>query len=97
LAKVDLPPFIDDFHKKMDLVLDKEAFIFILTHSPCFSSNDPLSMVYELLQDCFVPNNSASGFDFFFEICKHIVHGHVPPSVSCLLVASLLLALEKRA
>ncbi len=33
---------------------------------------------------------------FFFEICGHIVYGHVPPSVSHLLVALQLLALEKQ-
>jgi hypothetical protein len=54
-------------------------------------------MVYELLRDYFVPDDSASGFDLFFEICKHIVHGHVPPSISRLLVASRVLALEKQA
>jgi hypothetical protein len=54
-------------------------------------------MVYEFLWDCFVPNDFASAFDFFFEICRHIAHGHVPPSISHLLVASQLLALEKQA
>jgi hypothetical protein len=54
-------------------------------------------MVYELLRDCFVPDDLASGFDHFFEICEHIAHGHGPPSVSCLLVASQLLILDKQA
>jgi hypothetical protein len=54
-------------------------------------------MVYELLQDCFVLDDFVNGFDFFFlEICRHIVHGHVLPSVSRLLVASWLLILEKQ-
>jgi hypothetical protein len=71
-----------------EFFLNREAFIFALTHLPCLSSNDFSGMVYELLRDCFVLDDSASGFDFFFEICGHIVHGHVPPSISCLLVAS---------
>jgi hypothetical protein len=29
LPKVDLPPFVNDFHPKMDLVLDKETFIYV--------------------------------------------------------------------
>jgi hypothetical protein len=45
-------------------------------------------MVYELLRDCFVLDDFVSGFDLFFEICKHIAHGHVHPSISHLLVAS---------
>jgi hypothetical protein len=32
-----------------------------------------------------------------FEICRHIACDHVPPLVSCLFVASRLLALEKQA
>jgi hypothetical protein len=66
LAKVDLPPFVDDFHPNTNLVLDREAFIYALTCSPHLSSNGPLGMVYELLQDCFVPDDFTSGFVFFF-------------------------------
>jgi hypothetical protein len=53
-------------------------------------------MVYELLWDCFVHDDFASGFDLFLEICEHITCGHVLPSVSHLLVALQLLALEKQ-
>jgi len=97
LVEVDLPCFVNNFHPKMDLALDKKAFIFALTHSPCLSSNGFSGMVYELLWDSFVHEDFVSGFDYFFEICKHIVHGHVPPSVSCLFVALQLLVLEKQA
>jgi hypothetical protein len=34
LIEVDFPPFVDDFIPKM-FVLDREAFIFALTRSPC--------------------------------------------------------------
>jgi hypothetical protein len=44
-------------------------------------------MVYELLQDYFVPDDSTNGFDLFFKVCGHIAHGHVPPSISCLFFA----------
>jgi hypothetical protein len=53
-------------------------------------------MIYEFLWDCFVLDNSACGFDFFFEICEHITCGHILPLVSCLLVALRLLDLEKQ-
>ncbi len=49
LVEVDLPPFVDDFNPKMDLVLDGKAFIFASLHSSHLSSNNPLNMVYELL------------------------------------------------
>ncbi len=73
----------------MDLVLDREAYNFVLMCSPCLSSNGPLSMVYELLQDCFILDDYTScGFDLFFEICGRIACGHVPPTISHLLVTS---------
>jgi hypothetical protein len=64
-VEVDLPPFVDNFHPKIDLVLDIEAFIFALTRSPHLSFNGPSNMVYEFLRDYFVLNNCATGFDFF--------------------------------
>jgi hypothetical protein len=73
LVEVDLPPFVDDFNPKMDLVLDIEAFVFALMHSPRLSSDNPLNMVYEPLQYCFVLDDFASGFDFCFEISMQFV------------------------
>jgi hypothetical protein len=66
LAEIDLPPFVNNCHPKMDLVLDRKAFISALTHSQCFSFDGLSNMVYELLWDCFVLDDYASGFDFFF-------------------------------
>jgi hypothetical protein len=66
LIAVDLFPFVDDFHLKTNLVLDREAFISMLPCSPRLSFDSPLGMVYELLRDCFVPNNFDSGFDYYF-------------------------------
>jgi hypothetical protein len=66
LTEVDLPPFVDDFHPNIDIVLDIKAFISALTHSPHLSSGSPSSMVYELLLDCFVPHDFASGYDYYF-------------------------------
>jgi hypothetical protein len=88
LVEVDLPPFVNDLNPKMDLVLDREAFIYVVMYSPRLSSNGPLNMVYELFQYCFVPNDFASGFNLFFEICGHITHGHVLPSISRLFVVT---------
>jgi hypothetical protein len=67
LAEVDLSFFVNDFHPEMDLVLDREAFIYILTCFPCLSSNSPSNMVYKLLQSCFVPDDFTSGFDIFLK------------------------------
>jgi hypothetical protein len=35
LAKVNLPPFVNDFHSKMDLVLDKEAILQVWCMNFC--------------------------------------------------------------
>ncbi len=93
LVKVDLPLFVDDFHLETNFILDREAFISILTHSPSFSFNGFSGTVYELLWDYFVLDDSVNGFDFFFEICGH----KALPLVSRLLVASWLLSLEEQA
>jgi hypothetical protein len=74
----------------MKVILNWVTFISTLACSPHLSS-----MVYEFLQDCFVPDDSMNGFDLFFEVCGHIVWGHIPPLISCLFFASRLLVLEK--
>jgi hypothetical protein len=72
LVEVDLPPFVDDFHHETKVILDWEAFMSTLVHSPHLSSNGPSCMVYELLQDYFFPNDSTSSFNLFFKVCGHI-------------------------
>jgi hypothetical protein len=49
LAEVDLPPFVEDFHPKMDFFLDRETFIYVLTRSPHLSSGSLSNIVYEFL------------------------------------------------
>ncbi len=87
---------MNNFHPKTNLVLDKEAFIYVLTHSLCFSFGSSLGTVYELLWNYFVPNDFASNFDLFLKICRHIAHGHVLPSISHMFVTSQLLVLDKQ-
>jgi hypothetical protein len=45
--------------------LDRKTFIYALTSSPHLSFNDPSGLAYELLWDCFVPDDSINGFDYF--------------------------------
>jgi hypothetical protein len=49
LADVDLLFFVNDFHIKTKVILNQEVLFPALAHSPHFSFNNPLSMVYELL------------------------------------------------
>jgi hypothetical protein len=60
-----------------------------LIHLPRFSFGGPLAMMYKLLRDYFVLNDSMNSFDFFFEVCGYIVQNHVPPLVSHLLLCIL--------
>ncbi len=62
----------------------------------CFSSDNFSNIMYEFLQDFFVPNDFMNDFNLFFEVCERIAHGHVPSSVSCLFLASLILTLQKQ-
>jgi hypothetical protein len=85
LIEVDVPPFVDVFHPKTKVILEWETFVSAWDCSSHLSSGGPLGMVYELLRDYFVLDDYASVFDLFFKVCGHIVRGHVPPSISCLL------------
>jgi hypothetical protein len=96
LVEVDLAPLVDDFHPKTQIILDQQTFISTLVCSPPFSFVGPLGMVYELLQNYFVPNDFTSGFDLFFEVCGHIVQGHVPLLVLRLLSTFQFLMLKKK-
>jgi len=96
LVEVDLPLFVDDFHLEMKVILNQETFISTLVCSPRLSSNGSSGMVYELLRDCFVLEDYANGFKFFFKVCGHIVQGHVPPLVPHLFFAFQFLTLEKQ-
>jgi hypothetical protein len=71
-AKVDLLPFVNDFHLEMEVTLDRKTFIFTLACSPRFSFGGPSDMVYELVRNYFVLDDYANGFDLFFKVCGHV-------------------------
>ncbi len=82
LLRLISPPFVDDFRLETEVALNWEAFVSTLACSPHLFSDGPLGMVYQLLQNSFVPDDFMNGFDLFFEVCRHIARSHVPPSVS---------------
>jgi hypothetical protein len=61
LVEVDLLPFVDDFHFETKVFLDRKTFIFALA----LSFGAPLGMVYEILQDCFLPYDYVSDLTSF--------------------------------
>jgi hypothetical protein len=71
-VKVDLLPFVNDFHLEMEVTLDRKTFISTLACSPHLSSDGPSYMVYQLLQDYFVIHHYANGFNLFFKVFGHI-------------------------
>jgi hypothetical protein len=83
------------FHPKTNLVLDREANIYVLMCSPCLSS---ISLWVWCMRFCGIfLSLMILLMALIFEICRHIACDHLPPLVSCLFVASQLLALEKQA
>ncbi|KAL2610235.1 hypothetical protein R1flu_028808 [Riccia fluitans] len=52
-------------------------------------------MVFELLRDCFTPEDPACDFDLLFDLYTHIAQGRLFAPTAYLLGASCLLALEK--
>ncbi len=77
--KVDLPPYVDNFHLETKVILDWEEFVFVLVHSPCLSFGGLLNMVHELLWNHLVPDDSTNGLDLFlryvgtlFEVMFHL-------------------------
>jgi hypothetical protein len=86
---------MDDFHVETKVILDQKAFFCFGSFTMSFFDG-LLGMVYELLQYCFAPDDFMSGFNLFFEVCGHIVQGHVPPSISRSFSTFQLLVLEKQ-
>jgi len=80
----------------MNFILDRKAFIYVLTHFLHLSFDSSSDMVMSFYGIALSLTTLLMTLIYFFEICGHIVHGHVPPSGSCFLVASRLLALEKQ-
>ncbi len=77
-AKVNLFLFLEDFHFWTNVIFNWEAFVSTLVCSSHFSFIDPLGIVYELLQNCFLSNNFVNGLIFFsryvgtlFEVMFH--------------------------
>ncbi len=62
---------------------------------PHLSENGPCRMVFEHLQDCFHPKDLTSGYPQLFQLCSHIVKGHIPRQIACVLSATRLLAMTK--
>jgi hypothetical protein len=49
LIEVDISPFVNDFHPKIEVILNQEAFVSTLALSPHLFSSGPSSMVYGFL------------------------------------------------
>jgi hypothetical protein len=52
-------------------------------------------MVFEHLQDCFHPKDLVNGFSHLFQLCFHIVKGHIPPQIARVLGVTHLLTMTK--
>jgi hypothetical protein len=59
------------------------------------SASGPFGMGFEHLQDCFHPEDSASGFFQLFQLCFHIAQCHIPLQIACVLGIVRILAMTK--
>jgi hypothetical protein len=71
LVEVDLPPFVDDFHPEIKVILNWKHLSFFKICSPHVSFGGPLGMMYELPWYYFVTNDFTSGFDLFIKLWAH--------------------------
>jgi len=60
------------------LKIETHLFLLWFVHQ-FFLSVAPRVWCMSLNDIVFVLNDFVNGFDFFFEICEHIIQGHVPP------------------
>jgi hypothetical protein len=49
IIAIDFPPFVNDFHCEMEVILNQEAFVSALVLSPRFFSGGLSGMVYKFL------------------------------------------------
>jgi hypothetical protein len=59
------------------------------------STNSFFGMVFEHLWDCFHPKDFTSGFPQLFQLCYHIMQGHIPCWIAHILGVVCLLTIIK--
>jgi hypothetical protein len=62
---------------------------------PHLSINGPSRIVFEHFRDCFHPKDLTSGFPQLFQLCFHIVKGHIPLQIAHVLGAIHLLSMTE--
>ncbi len=62
---------------------------------PHLSASSHFGMVFKHLWDYFHPKDSTNGFPQLFQLYSHIVKGHIPLQIACVLGVACLLAMTK--
>jgi hypothetical protein len=70
--------FLNDYEPDQNLKLFFYSFKLTFQCMPHMLANGPSRMVFEHLWDRFHPKDLTSGFPQLFQLCFHIVKGHIP-------------------
>jgi hypothetical protein len=62
---------------------------------PQLSTSGPSKMVFEQFLDCFHIKDLMNGLPQLFQLCSHIVKGHIPPQIALVFGTTNLLAMTK--
>jgi hypothetical protein len=70
---------LKDYELDQNLKLFSDSFKPTFQRMPHLLANGHFGMVYEHLYNYFHPKDSTSGFLQLFQLCYHIIKGHIPP------------------
>jgi hypothetical protein len=87
--------FLESYEPEQNLELFFDSFKLTLQRMPHLSISGPSRMICEHFQNCFHPKDLANGFLLLFQLCSHIVKGHISPQIAGVLGATHLLAMTK--
>jgi hypothetical protein len=87
--------FLEYYKPNQNIELFFDSFKLTSECMPHLLASGPFGMVFEHLWNCFHPEDSTSWFFQLFQLCFHIVKGHIPPQIAHVLGAAHFLAMTK--
>ncbi len=87
--------FLKDYKLDQDIELSFNSFELTFQRTSHLSMIGPSGMVFEHLRDCFHPKDSTCGFPQLFQLCFHMVQGHIPIQIALVLGMAHFLAMTK--
>jgi hypothetical protein len=76
------PFFLEEYEPNQNFKFSFNSFKLAFQHMPHLLASGHYGMVFEHLQDFFNLEDLASGFLQLFQLCFHIVKGHIPLQIA---------------